>query len=309
MKALREEIILKLENILTVLNNNVDEKPYLVEIRDKLNLRLNELKNLKEVKTISRRYIEALLEVYHRITEFEKLLYMYLKGKSIYDEIYVAHIELNESITRLFNTVKSMIFREKILNTLPSVTVLTYCIFDTIYSRVLINKLPQVSLVMHLVAISLAIISALLVNKRQTISYALLVATGLTGLFNKTYFYTIQEQPLGFDTFVYATIVFMSIIYLNTARIITSREYREKIENTIKNLVNLINSSRRETEIEQDKSETLWNKASELFKTLYGEKGEDLLKFKLETLVMNGLNRNDALKKIIDIHEKVLNKR
>ncbi|MEM1662276.1 MAG: hypothetical protein QXP72_02630 [Desulfurococcaceae archaeon] len=309
MKALREEIILKLENILTVLNNNVDEKPYLVEIRDKLNLRLNELKNLKEVKTISRRYIEALLEVYHRITEFEKLLYMYLKGKSIYDEIYVAHIELNESITRLFNTVKSMIFREKILNTLPSVTVLTYCIFDTIYSRVLTNKLPQVSLVMHLVAISLAIISALLVNKRQTISYALLVATGLTGLFNKTYFYTIQEQPLGFDTFVYATIVFMSIIYLNTARIITSREYREKIENTIKNLVNLINSSRRETEIEQDKSETLWNKASELFKTLYGEKGEDLLKFKLETLVMNGLNRNDALKKIIDIHEKVLNKR
>ncbi|MEM0356011.1 MAG: hypothetical protein QXT88_00155 [Desulfurococcaceae archaeon] len=309
MKALREEIILKLENILTVLNNNVDEKPYLVEIRDKLNLRLNELKNLKEVKTISRRYIEALLEVYHRITEFEKLLYMYLKGKSIYDEIYVAHIELNESITRLFNTVKSMIFREKILNTLPSVTVLTYCIFDTIYSRVLINKLPQVSLVMHLAAISLAIISVLLVNKRQTISYALLVATGLTGLFNKTYFYTIQEQPLGFDTFVYATIVFMSIIYLNTARIITSREYREKIENTIKNLVNLINSSRRETEIEQDKSETLWNKASELFKTLYGEKGEDLLKFKLETLVMNGLNRNDALKKIIDIHEKVLNKR
>uniref|UniRef100_A0A7C4NR42 Uncharacterized protein n=1 Tax=Staphylothermus marinus TaxID=2280 RepID=A0A7C4NR42_STAMA len=309
MKALREEIILKLENILTVLNNNVDEKPYLVEIRDKLNLRLNELKNLKEVKTISRRYIEALLEVYHGITEFEKLLYMYLKGKSIYDEIYVAHIELNESITRLFNTVKSMIFREKILNTLPSVTVLTYCIFDTIYSRVLINKLPQVSIVMHLVAISLAIISVLLVNKRQTISYALLVATGLTGLFNKTYFYTIQEQPLGFDTFVYATIVFMSIIYLNTARIITSREYREKIENTIKNLVNLINSSRRETEIEQDKSETLWNKASELFKTLYGEKGEDLLKFKLETLVMNGLNRNDALKKIIDIHEKVLNKR
>ncbi|MEM4586782.1 MAG: hypothetical protein QXZ39_03495, partial [Desulfurococcaceae archaeon] len=202
MKALREEIILKLENILTVLNNNVDEKPYLVEIRDKLNLRLNELKNLKEVKTISRRYIEALLEVYHRITEFEKLLYMYLKGKSIYDEIYVAHIELNESITRLFNTVKSMIFREKILNTLPSVTVLTYCIFDTIYSRVLINKLPQVSLVMHLAAISLAIISVLLVNKRQTISYALLVATGLTGLFNKTYFYTIQEQPLGFDTFV-----------------------------------------------------------------------------------------------------------
>jgi len=309
LKALREEIILKLENILTVLNNNVDEKPYLVEIRDKLNLRLNELKNLKEVKTISRRYIEALLEVYHGITEFEKLLYMYLKGKSIYDEIYVAHIELNESITRLFNTVKSMIFREKILNTLPSVTVLTYCIFDTIYSRVLINKLPQVSIVMHLVAISLAIISVLLVNKRQTISYALLVATGLTGLFNKTYFYTIQEQPLGFDTFVYATIVFMSIIYLNTARIITSREYREKIENTIKNLVNLINSSRRETEIEQDKSETLWNKASELFKTLYGEKGEDLLKFKLETLVMNGLNRNDALKKIIDIHEKVLNKR
>lgn len=309
MRTVREEVVLKIENVLSTINKHIDERPYLNELREKLNSRLDELRRLREVKAINRRYVEALLDVYYRVKDFEKLISLYLEGKSVYDEIYVAHIELDESISRLIDVAKSASFRERILNVLPIVTVLTYCIFDTVYSLAITGlNLHSVALSMHLTTISLAAVSMYIIHRNQVVSYTLLVVSGLIGLLNKTYVYTTYGLPFGFDIAIYASIVFMSMIYLNTARIMVSKEYREKVENMVRSLLSLVSSSRESSMTERDETDALWIRAVELFKTLYGERGEDLLRFKVETMVMNGLNRNDALKKIIDIYEKILSK-
>lgn len=309
MKVVRDEILSKLNNVLAITDKYVNIKPYLKEVKEMLSLRYEEVKKIGEVKAISRRYVESLLEVYSRVTEFENLVSLYVEGKSIYDEVYTSLLELDSSIAKLIDIVKSTLVREKILNTLPIATALTYYVFDTTYSFIISElKLPIFPMIMHLATIVLAIISTIIISNKQLFSYILLLNSGLIGLINKTYTSTVLSRPLTFDTVIYVSIIFMSIIYLNTARITSSRDYKEKIENTIKNLMGLISRSKEQASVKPADDEALWSRAIELFKKTYGEKGEDLLKFKVEAMVMNGLNRSDALKKITDIYERILSK-
>lgn len=309
MKVIRDEILTKLERVLELTNKYASEKPYLREVKEMLGLRYEEIKKIGEVKTISKKYVESLLELYSKVTEFENLVLLYVEGKSVYDEVYVSLLELNSSVTKLIETAKSSSFRERILNLLPVATALTYYVFDTAYSLIVTEfKLPIFSITIHLATIVLAIISATIIYSKQVVSYALLLVSGLIGFVNKTRTSIMLSQPLGLDAVIYTSIIFMGVIYLNTARLTASKEYKDKIENTIKNIMSLINRSREQTNAKPDEDAALWNRAIELFKKTHGEKGEDLLKFKVEAMVMNGLNRSDTLKKIIDIYERILNK-
>lgn len=303
MSSVEKEINEKLIRVIKTLEARSDSNQTLKAVAAKLNPIVEKLRKSGEISIYSRDYVEKYTEVFEKISEFEKIVDRYSKGEATLEDLYVSYERLEESLKELLKTKGKLLLREKFTINIPIGVALAFYIFDYISYSYSTNATSNV--LFHLfysTIIALALASLIMVSKRVVLAYIILTLSSVIGLVYATMFLSAFQSIS-----LYLMLTFVSIIYLNIGRIQSSAEYREKIYELFKNIINLIDRSRHESKtedaVEEDK---LWNEALSIFRSIYSDRAEELLRFKVETMIMNGLNKLDALKRVIETYKKTI---
>jgi len=302
MEELKKKLLEKIRGIEKLFDEKRHENIMYEQLLEKTKNIREKVEKMKTPIMYSRTGLEKWVELYNKINDLENIVNKHME--LTIEETYALTDEIEEHINRYVELTNKLYSRENLLLYTPIYTALIIyllnIILQTIEDKLIINCLiPGIS------SLLIVFIALMLKKKYIEYSYILLAISATIGIFTapfigKTLRYT------GYTLLIYVLIFATSITYLQTIKTAKSRSYREKIESTMNNILKITMEMKKEQSIDPLKLKELENKALSIFKKLHGDKAEELLRYKVNLLVMHGMRRDEALKKIISMYKDII---
>lgn len=293
MHELNREIVSKVESLLKRLEAALGEAPSLASIYNKFSDLLRELSRARAPHVYTRELFNRYVDLFVKVEDTARILDR--RSEHVVEELVSQLEELLDSFQKYVSSLKKVSRRERILLNLPLYSVLLiYVVNAAAYYVYYGPELAAVFAALPLIALA----SIALSRSRLDVSYALLSASaalgiGLTVLYGRD---TAQER---YNVLLYTLIIITSISYFQTSRVLRARVGREKVASFLESLAKASSDRRQQLEEEALRTRELEERALSLFKRLYGEDGEKLFNYKLNVLLMHGLKREEALRRIL----------
>lgn len=293
--SIREVIVSKMNELFKLLDDYVRKNHTAQPLVKKLREEFDEYKKIKEIDIIPPQQLEAAVHLVEKINELVSILKRAKELSS--EEIKALIMELSKRFENYIYVTKSVRNRMKIAFYTP-----VYLAFAIYFLNIFIYAKPA-DLVIWLAIFAIGGIAVALSFYRLLYSYTMLMASALIGFLQLALKEEITSSTL-FLFIIYVLVFLSSTSYLQFIRTTHSTEYR----NRVKKLLSIVfeeHTKRDKKELEA-KIMNEYEKLKKLYREIYGENGEALLNYKLNTLVMHGMPRNDAIKKLLKEIEHLL---
>ncbi len=288
-------LIDKSRELLKLLDNFIYQSPSLRASKNELLKIHKELVLLRPPLVITRPYIDVLVRT---LAKINNTIYI-IKSESLgVDEI----LSLLTDIKRLLDEYKSVTKKERLKTMIGLLTPIYTGVFifaaDALSRLVLSQEfLPVVFLA------ALASSTFVLSFIRIKLAYYSLILGGLIGVWLDLLYPLNESSQTIYSSIIYFLLLAVSLSYYNIIRTSSSEYNRARIKNIIKEATKM-----REEITMSEESPELKSKLEELtkyFTKLYGDKGKELLMYKINVMVMNGKKRDDAIN---ELYNRLINK-
>jgi len=293
---IREVIVSKMNELFKLLNDYVKKNPAIQPLVKELREKFNEFEKIKEIDIIPPQQLEAAVYLVEKINELVSILKRTEELSS--EEVKALIIELNKRLENYIYVAKAVGNRMKAAFYTP-----IYLAFVIYFLNIFIYAKPS-DLMIWLSIFAISGIAVALSFYRLLYSYIALMASALIGFLQLALKEEITTSML-FLFMIYVLIFLSSTSYLQFVKTTHSTGYRNKVKTLLSMIFREPPSKRNRKELEA-KIMNEYEKLKNLYKKIYGENGEALLNYKLNTLVMHGMPRNDAIKKLLKEVEPLL---
>lgn len=293
---IREVIVSKMNELFKLLNDYVKKNPAIQPLVKELREKFNEFEKIKEIDIIPPQQLEAAVYLVEKINELVSILKRTEELSS--EEAKALIIELNKRLENYIYVAKAVGNRMKAAFYTP-----IYLAFVIYFLNIFIYAKPS-DLMIWLSIFAISGIAVALSFYRLLYSYIALMASALIGFLQLALKEEITTSML-FLFMIYVLIFLSSTSYLQFVKTTHSTGYRNKVKTLLSMIFREPPSKRNRKELEA-KIMNEYEKLKNLYKKIYGENGEALLNYKLNTLVMHGMPRNDAIKKLLKEVEPLL---
>ncbi len=281
-------LIDKSRELLKLLDDFISRSPSLRASKNELLKIHKELVLLRPPLVITRPYIDVLVRT---LAKINNTIYI-VKSESLgVDEI----LSLLTDINRLLVEYKSVTKKERLKTMIGLLTPIYTGVFifaSDALSRLVLSQefLPVVFLA------ALASSTFILSFIRLKLAYYSLILGGLIGVWLDLLYPLNESSQTIYSSIIYFLLLAVSLSYYNIIRTSSSEYNRARIKNIIKEATEI-----HEEITMSEESPELKSKLEELIKyftKLYGDKGKELLMYKINVMVMNGKKRDDVINEL-----------
>lgn len=288
-KVIEENILRTLNSILENLSKKKD--PTIDTIIKKIRNTMNILKTTPRPPIPTRRYIDVLSILIKHVIRLKSITSDYVNGNLMIEDLYKAVREYEDKVY-LYSRISA---KERMKTH-------TYMMFPTIVLGLTIvyaTTLPTTIFTPTTIGIAIVLI----VSSMITIRYSILASNSLTALASLILLLSIIKNGVNiintdklFLATIYVLALATSLSYAHISHLTTSKTYLKRIDETLKQLLKerpLYEKTTHPVELEKS--------LREIYRKLYGSKGEEYLSYRLTVLMMmKNMSREEALKKLYD---------
>ncbi len=293
---IREVIVPKMNELFKLLDDYVKKNPAIQPLVKELREKFNEFEKIKVIDIIPPQQLEAAVYLVEKINELVSILERTEELSS--EEVKALVIELNRRLENYIYVAKAVGNRMKAAFYTP-----IYLAFVIYLLNIFIYAKPS-DLMIWLTIFAIGGIAVVLSFYRLLYSYIALMVSALIGFFQLALIEEIATSML-FLFMIYVLIFLSSTSYLQFVKTTHSSEYRNKVKTLLSLVFREPPSKRNRKELGAEIMNE-YEKLKTLYREIYGENGEALLNYKLNTLVMHGMPRNEAIKKLLKQIEPLL---
>ena len=293
-KALQQSLRDNLESLLEEFKQHCSGNHGVEYLIERFSKSIEAIENTKPPLIPTRRYLSAIEYLVHSILKFRSILYSYFEHESSLEDLRRGISEYEEAISLYRRVALSERLKTQIYMAMPQLS-----LFFTIaygYSLGIRLGIEQLLIVIPLTIMSLAIvykspIASYLLNMLAASSLVLLLVTSTSRALSLVIVFTLAILTL-----------FMSITYIHLSYIVTSKKNIEALRKSIEELLasRIGGGARVETSSGKERAfaDKILDELTSVYKRLYGEKGSELLKYRLSLFILQGIPREEAIKKL-----------
>ncbi len=281
-------LIDKSRELLKLLDDFASQNPTLRTSKNELLKIHKELVLLRPPLVITRPYIDVLVRTLAKVNNVISIV----KTESLrVDEI----LSLLANIKQLLIEYKSITKKERLKTMIGLLTPIYTGVFIFVadaLSRLVLsqNTLPVVLLT------ALALSTFILSFIRLKLAYYSLILGGLIGVWLDLLYPLNESSQTIYSSIIYFLLLAVSLSYYNIIRTSSSEYNRARIKNLIKEATEM----HEEITMSPESSELKYKleELTKYFTRLYGDKGKELLMYKINVMVMNGKKRDDVINEL-----------
>ncbi len=281
-------LIDKSRELLKLLDNLAFQSPTLRTSKNELLKIHKELVLLRPPLVITRPYIDVLVRT---LTKINNTIYIVRTESLGVDEI----LSLLAEIKRLLIEYKYVAKKERRKTMIGLLTPIYTGVFIFAADALSRSVLGQEILPVVLLA-ALATLTFIFSFIRLKLAYYSLILGGLVGVWLDLLYPLNESSQTIYSSIIYFLLLAVSLSYYNIIRTSSSEYNRARIKNLIKEATEIheeVSMSAEATEL-KSKLEEL----TKYFTRLYGDKGKELLMYKINVMVMNGKKRDDVINEL-----------
>ncbi len=258
----------------------------------------------------TRRYIHAAETVLRAIINLDSISNEYLEHRISAEELHRAIREYEEAVNRYRDITSLERIKTTLYMVLPPATLLTALVYQLLVTGITI---PHYMLYF---SITLIILSLLTILLKPVVSFIInainslaLLSSVLAGSNNGVTLDTMMVIVLYTLTFITST------IYIHIIYVVSSKKNLYSVEKTMLTLLKSIGNlsqdkgaSEKQEKTKDKENIAILEELKRYYRRIYGEVGEDLLKYRITLMLFNGIPEKEILKKLLseikDIREK-----
>ncbi len=281
-------LIDKSRELLKLLDDFTSQSPTLRTSKNELLKIHKELVLLRPPLVVTRPYIDVLVRT---LTKINNIIYIVKTESLSVDEI----LSLLADIKQLLIEYKSITKKERLKTMIGLLTPIYTGVFifaaDALSRLVLSQDTPPIVLLAAL-ALSTFILSFI----RLKLAYYSLILGGLIGVWLDLLYPLNESSQTIYSSIIYFLLLAVSLSYYNIIRTSSSEYNRARIKNLIKEATEI----HEEIPMSLESSEVKYKleELTKYFTRLYGDKGKELLMYKINVMVMNGKKRDDVINEL-----------
>ncbi len=281
-------LIDKSRELLKLLDDFTSQSPTLRTSKNELLKIHKELVLLRPPLVVTRPYIDVLVRT---LTKINNIIYIVKTESLSVDEI----LSLLADIKQLLIEYKSITKKERLKTMIGLLTPIYTGVFifaaDALSRLVLSQDTPPIVLLAAL-ALSTFILSFI----RLKLAYYSLILGGLIGVWLDLLYPLNELSQTIYSSIIYFLLLAVSLSYYNIIRTSSSEYNRARIKNLIKEATEI----HEEIPMSLESSEVKYKleELTKYFTRLYGDKGKELLMYKINVMVMNGKKRDDVINEL-----------
>ncbi len=261
----------------------------------RLSRTIEDLENTKPPIIPTRRYLSAIDYLVHSILKFRNIFYEYLDQHLSLEDLRRGVSEYEEALKIYRRIALSERFKTQIYMAMPQ----TALIFTIIYSYTLGIRIGFEYFILPVI---LSITSLLIVYKSPLAGHVINSLSALILVLRLTYSSSGATALSLILVFTLATLtLFMSITYIHLSYVVTSKRNIDILKKSLDELLTKISRVERmeKKEVaEKTLVEKIYGELLSLYKKLYGDYGEEYLNYRIALLVLQGLPRDEAIRKL-----------
>lgn len=281
-------LIDKSRELLKLLDNLASQSPTFRTSKNELLKIHKELVLLRPPLVITRPYIDVLVRT---LTKINNTMYIISTESLGVDEI----LSLLADIKRLLIEYKSVAKKERLKTMIGLLTPIYTGVFIFAADALSRSVLGQEILPVVLLA-TLASTTFILSFIRLKLAYYSLILGGLIGVWLDLLYPLNESSQTIYSSIIYFLLLAVSLSYYNIIRTSSSEYNRTRIKNLIKEVTEMHEEVPMSAESSEIKSKL--EELNKYFTRLYGDKGKELLMYKINVMVMNGKKRDDVINEL-----------
>ncbi len=281
-------LIDKSRELLKLLDNLAFQSPTLRTAKNELLKIHKELVLLRPPLVITRPYIDVLVRT---LTKINNTIYIFRTESLGVDEI----LSLLADIKRLLIEYKSVVKKERRKTMIGLLIPIYTGVFIFAADALSRSVLGQEILPVVLLA-ALATLTFIFSFIRLKLAYYSLILGGLVGVWLDLLYPLNESSQTIYSSIIYFLLLVVSLSYYNIIRTSSSEYNRARIKNLIKEATEIHEEVSMSVEATELKSKL--EELTKYFTRLYGYKGQDLLMYKINVMVMNGKKRDDVINEL-----------
>ncbi len=295
--GIHERILSKIDEFSKILDEYSSHKPAIKSLIDDLSREKENLKAVSEPLIISKNYMDSSLKLL-RILNNAVFILSREKESITAEDIRSITREIITSIKNYVRTAKREVFKSKLTISVPIYVAAVTFIIAYLYRQYVTGDSSIIDATIAL----LGVIGLVLSRISNMYAYLTIFLGSLIGLF------TVDLSKVSiadiYLVMIYLLIIATSGFYFQIMKNLKSGKIKAKIEELL-NEFDKIDKRIREaplkkpSEEETLRIEKIEEKLRGIFREKYGVYGEQLLKYKLNVLVMHGKTREEALKQLL----------
>lgn len=299
-KVIEKNILAALDSIINSLSKIKD--PLTTNIAKKLRETINVLENTPKPPIPTRKYIDTLSLLLRCIVRLKGIVEEYIDGKLMVEDLYKA-VKEYENKVYLYTRVSS---KERIKTHISMLMPTILIGLTLIYTTTIYNAFSTITINF----VSILLIASILVLRQNT-----LVANILTAFASMILLASLIEKgfnPKDLNTLILTTIYVItlatSISYAHISHTTRSSKYLRDLEKTLKEILKGTVSKNTVPKARKDVVK-LENMLKDVYKKLYGSKGEEYLRYKVTLLMISyNIDRAEALKKLYNEIKEIISR-
>ncbi len=295
-KLIVDNIINTIESLKEKLMSKKSER--VSSIISRINNSLDVLRNLKPPLVLTKRYVDATNFLIRYVVKLKNLIEEYINDKVLEEDLFKVLQEYENAI-RVYSiiTVRER-FKTQLYLAIPQLILIS-----TLAYQIYIANIPLHTPLLEIVIV-LVMSSIVLLNYNVVFSHAINVISALI-LLNNMINIGIKGNILALIVpTLYIVALLSSLSFMHLSYVISSKKHLSRIESILKGML-----SAKYTVVHKDKERKALDKnikmiektVREIYRSLYGDKAEDYLRYKLTLLIISkGISKEEALKRLLE---------